>query len=191
MKIFDSLASVASVEPPTWGSKLAGVKAQKRQPKHKQMAQLMERTQTERPRVVVVRRGMPPRRSTPHRDRALQELDVLLNARDREAWKLRPLSGLRPRCNPRQHFRARKPADAGDGDAHGPRRGAQEGRDVRGVLVRAQAGAQEAELEGHARARVRGHGDPERGEGGEGLVPKTHFEWRREPKGSQNCSESL
>ena len=50
------------------------------------MAQLMERTQTERPRVVVVRRGMPPRRSTPHRDRALQELDVLLNATDREAF---------------------------------------------------------------------------------------------------------
>ena len=51
------------------------------------MAQLMERTQTERPRVVVVRRGMPPRRSTPHRDRALQELDALLNAtKDREAF---------------------------------------------------------------------------------------------------------
>ena len=50
------------------------------------MAQLMERTQTERPRVVVVRRGMPPRRSTPHRDRALQELDLLLNATDREAF---------------------------------------------------------------------------------------------------------
>ena len=51
------------------------------------MAQLMERTQTERPRVVVVRRGMPPRRSTPHRDRALQELDVLLNTTtDREAF---------------------------------------------------------------------------------------------------------
>ena len=51
------------------------------------MAQLMERTQPERPRVVVVRRGMPPRRSTPHRDRALQELDVLLNTtKDREAF---------------------------------------------------------------------------------------------------------
>ena len=50
------------------------------------MAQLMERTQPERPRVVVVRRGMPPRRSTPHRDRALQELDLLLNATDREAF---------------------------------------------------------------------------------------------------------
>ena len=61
-------------------------KAQKRQPKRITMAQLMERTQTERPRVVVVRRGMPPRRSTPHRDRALQELDALLNATDREAF---------------------------------------------------------------------------------------------------------